>query len=164
MGMLLHSRALLAADTEAEELYRAGIERLERCLFVLPLGRALLRYGEWLRRQRRRRDAREQLRAAYDLLVSVDARAFAERARIELLATGEHVARRTVDTRDRLTPQEAQIASMASEGASNREIAERLFISRATVAYHLQKVFRKLGVTNRAGLANSLAERVDQGD
>jgi DNA-binding CsgD family transcriptional regulator len=159
LGLLLRSQALLAPDEEAEELYRAGIDHLGRSLVVPQTGRAHLLYGEWLRRKRRRRDAREQLRTAFEILGEIGAEAFAERARVELVATGEHVRRRSIETVDELTPKEGQIARLASEGASNREIATQLFISTPTVVYHLQKVFRKLDVTNRASLARALGER-----
>jgi DNA-binding CsgD family transcriptional regulator len=160
LGLLLRSRALLATDDEAEELYRGAIEHLARCRTVPQLGRAHLVYGEWLRRQHRRRDARGALNSACDILDRVGAEAFARRARVELLATGEHVRGRSADARDELTPQELQIAGLASEGASNHEIASQLFISANTVAYHLRKVFRKLEVTNRAALAAALARVV----
>jgi DNA-binding CsgD family transcriptional regulator len=156
LGMLLRSRALLANDDDAEELYRGAIEHLGRSRIVPQLGRAHLLYGEWLRRQHRRRDARVALHSACDILDSIGAEAFAGRARMELLATGEHVRKRGADACDELTPQELQIAGLASEGASNLEIASQLFISANTVAYHLRKVFRKLEVTNRAALARVL--------
>jgi DNA-binding CsgD family transcriptional regulator len=159
LGLLLRSRALLACDADAEELYRGAIEHLGRSRIVPQLGRAHLLYGEWLRRQHRRRDARVALHSAYEILDSTGADAFAERARAELLATGEHVRKRSADVRDELTPQELHIAGLASVGASNLEIASQLFISANTVAYHLRKVFRKLGVTNRAALARVLEAR-----
>src|SRR5215472_1668128 len=111
---------------------------------------------EWLRRRRRRRDARDQLRSAYDIFVSMGAEAFASRARIELRATGGQAAEHVIERADTLTAQEALIARLASRGASNPEIAAQLFISRATVAYHLRKVFVKLGVTSRDQLARFL--------
>jgi DNA-binding CsgD family transcriptional regulator len=157
--MLLRSRALLARDEDAEELYRGAIEHLGCSRIVPQLGRAHLLYGEWLRRQHRRRDARVARYSAYEILDSIGAEAFAERARMELLATGEHARKRSVGTRDELTPQELQIAGLASGGASNLEIASQLFISANTVAYHLRKVFRKLGVTHRAALARVLEAR-----
>ncbi|HLH83450.1 MAG TPA: LuxR family transcriptional regulator [Trebonia sp.] len=159
LGMLLRSRALLADDDDAEELYRGAIEHLGHSRIVPQLGRAHLLYGEWLRRQHRRRDARAALYSACDILDSIGAEAFAGRARVELLATGEHVRKRSAAARDELTPQELQIAGLASEGASNVEIASQLFISANTVAYHLRKVFRKLEVTNRAALAHVLEAR-----
>jgi len=160
-GMLLRSQALLATDDEAEVLYRGAIERLARCRIVPQLGRAHLVYGEWLRRQHRRRDARDELNTACDILDSVGAEAFARRARMELIATGEHVRKRSADARDELTPQELLIAGLASEGASNREIASQLFISANTVAYHLRKVFRKLEVNKRAALSAALARVIE---
>jgi DNA-binding CsgD family transcriptional regulator len=119
----------------------------------VELGRAHLVYGEWLRRQRRRRDARDQLGSAYEIFNSIGAEAFAERARIEFRASGGHARGRAVEARDLLTAQEAVIARLAGEGASNPEIAAQLFISPATVAYHLRKVFTKLGVSSRSQLA-----------
>ena len=114
-------------------------------------------HGEWLRRQRRRRDARAQLRAAHDMFTSMGAEAFAERARLELLATGERARQRIAGTAGELTPQEAQIARLVSEGDSNRDIAALLFLSPSTVDYHLRKVFRKAGVTSRTQLARVMA-------
>src|SRR6202000_2701333 len=133
-----------------------ALERLGRCRFALDLGRAHLLYGEWLRREQRRVDARKQLRAAYEMLASMGAAAFAERARRELLATGETVGPRTPETAGRLTAQEAQIAQMASDGLSNPEIGARLFISPRTVQYHLRKVFVKLDVSSRNQLQKAL--------
>jgi DNA-binding CsgD family transcriptional regulator len=159
MGMMLRCQALLAASNEAEELYAAAVEHLSRTLIVPQLARTHLLYGEWLRRSRRRRDARSQLRTAFDLLEELGVAGFAERAHVELQATGEHPRRRTVETLDELTPQEEQIARLASEGASNMDIAMQLFISVPTVAYHLQKAYRKLGVGNRASLARALRQR-----
>ena len=123
------------------------------------LARAHLVYGEWLRRQRRRRDARDQLGRAYEIFDSIGAAAFAERARIELRATGGQARQHTVETPDTLTAQEALIARLAGDGASNPQIAAQLFISRATVAYHLRKVFTKLGVSSRNQLAPALPAR-----
>ena len=123
----------------------------------MDLARVHLLYGEWLRRERRRLDARTQLRTAYELFRDYGAEAFAERARLELEATGERARKRTVDTLDELTPQETQIARLAAEGHSNREIAVRLFISASTVEYHLRKAFRKLGVKSRTQLEDRLS-------
>jgi DNA-binding CsgD family transcriptional regulator len=155
LGMLARSQALLAPADEADGLYRGAIAQLGRSRIVPQLGRAHLIYGEWLRRQHRRRDARDALYSACDILDSIGAEAFAGRARVELLATGEHVSKRgpAEAAITQLTPQERRIAGLASAGASNREIASQLFISANTVAYHLRKVFRKLQVTNRAALA-----------
>jgi DNA-binding NarL/FixJ family response regulator len=115
----------------------------------VELARAHLLYGEWLRRERRRLEAREQLRTAHEMLATMGVEAFAERARRELLATGERVRKRTVETRDALTAQETQIARLARDGLSNPEIGTRLFISPRTVKYHLNKVFTKLDIRSR---------------
>ena len=159
VGVLVRCEALVAEPEDAEELYRSAISHLSRTLVLPQLGRAHLLYGEWLRRQRRRRDAREQLRTAFELLGDLGAEAFAERARAELMATGEHARRRVVATLDQLTPQEEQVARLAGEGASNTDIAMQLFISVPTVVYHLQKAFRKLDVANRRSLARALDQR-----
>jgi DNA-binding NarL/FixJ family response regulator len=113
-------------------------------------------YGEWLRRQSRRRHAREQLRTAHDMLTAIGADAFAERARRELLATGETVRKHSVETLDALTAQEAQIARLAADGHTNPEIGGQLFLSPRTVEYHLTKVFTKLGISSRRGLRSAL--------
>jgi DNA-binding CsgD family transcriptional regulator len=143
---------LLSAGEAADRLYREAIERLGRTRLRGELARGRLLYGEWLRREHRRVDARGQLRAAHELFSRMGADAFAERARRELRATGETVRRRTSETRDALTPQEAQIARLAAEGQTNPEIGERLFISPRTVEYHLRKVFAKLNVSSRKEL------------
>ena len=159
LGIEARARALLSEDAGADGLYREAIDRLSRCRLAPDRARAHLLYGEWLRRGRRRVDAREHLRAAYDQFTSIGMEAFAERARRELLATGEHVHKLTVETRDDLTAQERQIAWLACDGLSNVEIGARLFISQHTVAYHLRKVFSKLGVTKRRQLAEALGEQ-----
>src|SRR5579859_2872060 len=159
LGLLARSRALLADDAQAEPEYQLAVEHLRQCRLAPELARAHLVYGEWLRRQRRRRDARGQLRTAWQMFDAMGAQAFAERARTELRAAGEHAGKRTVETRDALTPQEAQIARLAAEGVTNGEIAARLFISTSTVEYHLHKVFRKLGITSRVRLAHALREQ-----
>ena len=154
LGVEARSRALIAEGEQAETLYREAIERLEPTRVRLDLARTRLLYGEWLRRQRRRLDARAELRAAHDLFSEFGMEAFAERARVELEATGERARKRTVDTLDQLTPQETQISHLAAQGHTNREIAAQLFISPSTVEYHLRKVFRKLDVKSRTQLAN----------
>jgi DNA-binding CsgD family transcriptional regulator len=156
LGIEARSRALLTEGDAAESLYRQAIERLGLTRIRMELARAHLLYGEWLRRERRRLDAREQLRAAHELFTEFGMGAFAERARVELEATGEHARKRTVETRDDLTPQEAQISRLAAEGATNQEIAGQLFISPSTVDYHLRKAFRKLGVKSRHQLEQRL--------
>jgi DNA-binding CsgD family transcriptional regulator len=149
LGIQARSRALLGEGEAAEGLYREAIDRLGRTRVRTDRARAHHLYGEWLRRQGRRRDAREQLRTAQEMFASMSAEAFAIRAERELLATGETVCKRTVETRDELTAQEAGIARMARDGASNREIATQLFLSHKTVQYHLHKVYAKLGISNR---------------
>jgi DNA-binding CsgD family transcriptional regulator len=161
LGIEAGSRALLSDGHAAETLHREAVERLARTRGVVHLARAQLRYGEWLRRESRRVDAREQLRAAHDCFHRIGAEAFAERARRELLATGENVVRRTVFTRDLLTAQEAQIARMASERQTNPEIGAKLFISPRTVEYHLRKVYTKLEINSRGELRGALAASAD---
>ncbi len=153
LGIEARLGALLSDGDAADELYKEAIRRLGRTSIRVQLARTHLLYGEWLRRQRRRRDAREQLRAAHQLFTDFGVEAFAERARLELEATGERARKRTVETQDELTPQETQIARLAARGETNREIAARLFISANTVEYHLHKVFRKLDVKSRTQLA-----------
>ena len=136
----------------ADDLYREAIDRLSRTQLRPELARAHLLYGEWLRRQRRRSDARDELYRASEMLEAMGMEAFAERARRELRATGETARRRNVETHRDLTAQEAQIATMARDGLSNAEISARLFISAYTVDYHLRKVFSKLGITRRGQL------------
>jgi DNA-binding CsgD family transcriptional regulator len=137
-------------------LYREAIERLARTRVVVHRARAQLVYGEWLRRESRRVDAREQLRAAHETFARIGAEAFAERARRELLATGETVRRRTVETLYELTAQEAQVAQLAVDGHTNPEIGAQLFISPRTVEYHLRKVFTKLDIRSRKELRGAL--------
>jgi DNA-binding CsgD family transcriptional regulator len=159
LGAEARSRALVSDGAAAEGLYREAIDRFGRARLPVDLARARLLYGEWLRRQRRRRDARDQLGRAYEIFDSIGAAAFAERARTELRATGGHARQQTTETPDTLTAQEALIARLAGEGASNPEIAAQLFISPATVAYHLRKVFTKLGISSRNQLAPALPAR-----
>jgi DNA-binding CsgD family transcriptional regulator len=149
LGIEARSRALLSDGEVAEGLHREAIERLGRTRLRVELARAHLLYGEWLRREHRRVDAREQLRTAHQMFTTMGVEAFAERAGRELLATGEHVRKRVAQTRDDLTAQEGQIARLARDGVSNADIAARLFISRRTVEYHLSKVFNKLGIRSR---------------
>jgi DNA-binding CsgD family transcriptional regulator len=156
LGIEARSRALTSAGEFAESLYREAIDRLRRTQLRPELARAQLLYGEWLRREGRRIDAREQLRTAHDLLTAIGMEAFAERARQELLATGERVRKRSAETRDQLTPQEEQIARLARDGLSNPEIGAQLFISARTVKYHLGKVFTKLDISSRSQLRRVL--------
>jgi DNA-binding CsgD family transcriptional regulator len=157
LGVNARSCALLSEGTTAEQLYRESLDRLARCHMHVDLARAHLLYGEWLRRENRRVDARAQVRTAYEHFVSFGMDAFAERARRELQATGETVRKRTVETRDDLTPQERQIAELARDGLSNPEIGARLFLSRRTVEWHLRHVFAKLGIHSRRQLSTALA-------
>ena len=155
LGIEARARALLEVG-DTESCYRESIERLGATRLRLDLARTHLLYGEWLRRAGRRVDARQQLRTAHELLLSMRAHAFADRARRELLATGEKVRKRTVDTREELTPQEAQIARLAAGGETNPEIGSQLFISARTVEWHLRKVFTKLGISSRKELRSAL--------
>jgi DNA-binding CsgD family transcriptional regulator len=158
-GVEARSRALLSDGDTAERLYRESIDRLGRTHMRADLARAHLLYGEWLRRERRRIDARAQLRIAYDMLDAMGMEAFAERARRELQATGETTRKRTIASGDeQLTAQEAQIARMARDGLSNPEIGVRMFISGRTVQYHLRKVFTKLGIASRSQLDRVLRD------
>ena len=156
LGIQARTRALLAEPDAAEPLYLDAVERLGRTPLRPELARAQLLYGEWLRRQNRRVDARAQLRGAHELFAAIGMEAFAERARAELLATGEKVRKRTVQTRDELTPQELNIARLARDGLSNPEIGAQLFLSPRTVEWHLRKVFAKLEIRSRRELVNAL--------
>ena len=158
LGIETRSRALLSDGTAANDLYREAIERFSRTRLRPELARAHLLYGEWLRREGRRVDAREQLRTAHHLFDAIGMEAFAERARRELLATGEKARKRSAGTREELTPQEEQIARLAREGLSNPEIGAQLFVSARTVEWHLRNVFAKLGITSRRQLRTALSE------
>jgi DNA-binding CsgD family transcriptional regulator/tetratricopeptide (TPR) repeat protein len=157
-GIEARSRALISDGDDAERLYGEAIEQLGRCRGAVALARAHLIYGEWLRRENRRADARVQLRTAYEMFTSMQAEAFTDRARRELLATGETVRRRTEPARDELTPQERQIAWRAREGRTNPEIGAELFLSPRTVEWHLRKVFSKLGISSRRELHTALPD------
>jgi DNA-binding CsgD family transcriptional regulator len=159
-GLEARSRALVSEGREAEQCYAEAVERLGRTRLRLELARAHLLFGEWLRRENRRNDARHQLHAARNLFSAIGAEAFAERARGELLATGEKVRKREVDTYNQLTQQEEHIVRLARDGRSNPEIAAELFISIRTVEWHLRKVFAKLGITSRRELGAT--GRMDQ--
>jgi DNA-binding CsgD family transcriptional regulator len=158
LGILARSRALLRRGVAADALYREAIERLEHSRVVVHLARSHLLYGEWLRRENRRLDAREQLRMAHEMLDGMGAEAFAERARRELVATGESVRKRTTGTRELLTAQEAQVALLAAQGHTNPEIGSQLFISPRTAEYHLRKVYTKLGIRSRRALRGALPD------
>jgi DNA-binding CsgD family transcriptional regulator len=151
-GVEARSRALVSEGDEADRLHRAAIAHLGRTKVRVELARAHLLYGEWLRRERRRADARQQLRRAHDMLTAMGLEGFAQRARRELMATGETARRRTVGSGGQLTVREAQIARLARDGLSNPEIGTRLFLSPRTVEYHLGKVFTKLGISSRTDL------------
>jgi DNA-binding CsgD family transcriptional regulator len=157
IGIEARVRALLSEGEIAESLYRESIAHLAATRLRLELARTQLLYGEWLRRERRRLDAREQLRTALEAFTSMGTEAFAGRAERELLATGERARKRTVDTLDQLTPQERQVARLAANGTTNREIAARLFLSQSTVEHHLSKVFRKLDVKSRTQLSDRMS-------
>jgi DNA-binding CsgD family transcriptional regulator len=158
LGTHARAAALLAEGATAERLYREAIERLSQLRTRATLARAHLLYGEWLRREHRRVDAREQLRVAHTMLSDMGMEAFAERARGELLATGETVRKRTVETLDDLTPQEAQVVRLAADGQTNPEIGAQLFLSPRTVEWHLTKAFGKLGISSRKELPSALSE------
>ena len=156
LGIEARGRALLSDGARVEGLYREAVDRLGRCRLAFELARSHLLYGEWLRRENRRIDAREQLRTAHEMFTSMSAEAFSDRASRELLATGETVRARTPDLPDQLTPQEAQIAELARDGLTNPEIGARMFISPRTVQYHLRKVFAKLDIKSRRELHTAL--------
>jgi DNA-binding CsgD family transcriptional regulator len=156
LGIRARSLALLSDSACAEGLYQAAIGHLGRSRARVDLARAHLLYGEWLRRENRRVDAREQLNRAHGMLRAIGADGFAERARRELLATGQTVRKRTAETERDLTAQEMQIAARARDGQTNTEIGAELFLSPRTVEWHLRKVFAKLGITSRRQLRHTL--------
>src|SRR5215813_1504527 len=162
-GVEARCRALVSQGHAAEDLFREAIDRLGRTRLRPDLARAHLLYGEWLRRENRRVDARAQLRTAYEMLDAIGMDAFAARARRELIATGEKVHKRNSGTRDNLTPQEEQIAGLARDGLSNPEIGAQLFLSARTVEWHLRKVYTKLGIGSRQELKAVLAKREQGG-
>lgn len=158
LGIEARVRALLSEGDGAERLYRESIERLGRTRIRVEFARGHLLYGDWLRREKRRVDARAQLRTAHEMFASMGVEAFADRARRELQATGATVRERTVETSGELTAQQTQIARLARDGLSNSEIGTRLFISPRTVQYHLRKVFTKLSISSRNQLDGVLPE------
>ena len=162
LGIYAHARALLSEGEVAERSYREAIDRLRRTRLRPHLARAHLLYGEWLRREHRRVDARGHLRTAHEMLETIGMEAFAERARVELLATGERARKRTSETRDELTPQERQIARLARDGRSNPEIGAQLFLSPRTVEWHLRKVFAKLEIHSRHELPSVLPQTASE--
>ncbi len=159
LGLRARCLALISAGERAEQAYVEAISRLEHSRAAVDLARAHLLYGRWLRRAKRRQDARHQLRSAEAMYDAMGADGFAAQARDELRATGERARSRIPGTEFDLTPQESRVANLAAEGSTNSEIAEQLFISASTVEYHLGKVFRKLGVRSRSQLVHQLAGR-----
>jgi DNA-binding CsgD family transcriptional regulator len=156
LGLRARCEALMAKGTDAEDWYLESISQLKRCRMAVDLARTLLLYGQWLRRAKRRRDARRELRTAHEMFAAMGADRFAERTAAELRATGERARTRTPETASDLTPQETRVADLAAAGASDSEIAAQLFVSPSTIDYHLRKVFRKLNVTSRTQLAGRL--------
>jgi DNA-binding CsgD family transcriptional regulator len=164
LGALARCRALTARGDDAEERYQESIDLLGTVPVAAELAWSRLLYGEWLRRRRRRSDARVQLRAAYEAFDSWGAGPFAQRAGAELLATGVTARRRTVETRFDLTPQERHVAVLAAAGLTNIEIATKVFVTTSTIEYHLSKVFRKLGISSRRQLAEALGQDASAGE
>jgi DNA-binding CsgD family transcriptional regulator len=162
LGLLARCRALVADGSSAGALYEEALDHLGKTSWRTEVARTHLLYGEWLRRKKRRSEAREQLRRAYEMFETMGARAFAERARVELLATGERARSRRAETAHDLTSRELQIARLAAQRATSREIAGQLFISANTVDYHLRKVFQKLGIASRRDLPGLLPDEVGQ--
>jgi DNA-binding CsgD family transcriptional regulator len=164
LGLRACALALVAEGRDAEDLFREALDRLSRTRARPHLARAHLLYGEWLRAERRRLDAREQLRTAHEMFVSMGVKGFADRAARELLATGERAPKPRVESGGGLTAQQTQIARFAYEGFSNPEIGARLFLSPRTVEYHLGKVFTKLGIGSRLELGNVLPGVMAKGE
>jgi DNA-binding CsgD family transcriptional regulator len=160
VGLLARCRALVADDSSAEVLYEEALQQLGKTTWLTEVARTHLLYGEWLRRQKRRLQAREQLRWAYEMFDTMGARSFAERARVELLATGERARTRRAETAHDLTFRELQIARLAGQRKTSREIGGQLYISANTVDYHLRNVFQKLGISSRRDLAGLLPDEV----
>ena len=158
-ALVARCRALVGTGADADMAFRQALSHHQGDPDSFVIARTQLLYGEWLRRQRRRREARVQLRTALEMFEAMGLRCFAERAGVELGATGEHVQKREIGTLEGLTPQEAQIAALAGRGQANREIAAQLFVSPNTVEYHLRKVFRKLGVSSRTQLAHRVTDQ-----
>jgi len=158
LGLLYRSRALLAPGPEAEQMFGIAIEHLKKTSWSTEVARTHLLLGEWLRRQKRRADAQEPLRLSYGMFAEMGATSFAERARVELMATGERTRPRNTRAAVQLTDRESQIAHLAAERATSREIAEQLYISANTVEYHLRKVFQKFGISSRRDLASRLRD------
>jgi DNA-binding CsgD family transcriptional regulator len=152
LGIQARAEALSMKDQAAEDRYREAIERLGRCRVATHLARAHLVYGEWLRREGRRRDARAQLHAAHDLLAAMGAEAFAARAARELRAIGDRTRKQTAESAGQLTRQELHIANLVATGATTRQVAAQLFLSPRTVDAHLRSIFTKLGITSRRQL------------
>ena len=161
LGVLARSSALHTTDDDPERLYLEAISHLRDAGTVPDLARTHLLLGEWLRRQKRRAEARSHLRRAHNLFLDMGAGCFADRAAVELVATGEHARKRTMDTQNSLTPHELHIASLAAAHATNREIATQLFISARTVEYHLHHIFQKLQISSRRQLSTAMAHVPD---
>jgi DNA-binding CsgD family transcriptional regulator len=162
LGLLTRCRALVTEDVRAGELYQKALDQLSTTSWLTEVAQTHLLYGEWLRRQKRRTEAREQLRRSYELFDTMGATAFAERSRVELLATGERARPRRAETAHDLTPRELQIARLAAQRATSSEIGGQLFISANTVDYHLRKVFQKLGISSRREIAGLLPDEAGQ--
>jgi DNA-binding CsgD family transcriptional regulator len=159
LGLAARARALVSDGADADAAYRDAVDHLAQTSARVDLARTHLLFGEWLRRAKRRTDARRHLQTAHDMFLDMGAEGYAQRAGGELAATGARARRRTPATSLDLTPQEARVADLATEGASNSEIAAQLFLSASTVEYHLRKVYRKLNVTSRTQLVRRILEQ-----